>query len=60
MKANEDASLGTPDKDIVLVRPSFGRLDALDFHRVDEFVQIGREAFERLDPKKDSLKASVR
>jgi len=41
MKVNEDNSLKTPNKNIILIRPNFGDLDIIDFGKVDEFVDIG-------------------
>jgi len=44
MKANEDISLQTLWKKITFIRPIFGKLDILDFDKVDEFEKIGYEA----------------
>ena len=41
MKVNEDNSLKTPNKNIKLIRPKFGKLDIIDFNKIDEFIYIG-------------------
>jgi len=40
MKVNEDKSLETKNKNIVLIRPEFWKLDIMDFNKVDEFEKI--------------------
>jgi len=40
MKVNEDISLKTEWKDILLLRPDFWKLDIMDFNKVDNFVEL--------------------
>jgi NTE family protein len=48
LKANEDAALMTTGKNVLLVRPEFGGLHALDFNKVDGFVELGYDAAAKL------------
>ena len=46
MWVNEEKSLQTPGKNLKFLRPDFWQLDLMDFHKVDEFVEIGyKQAF---------------
>ncbi|MCD5380318.1 patatin-like phospholipase family protein, partial [Candidatus Gracilibacteria bacterium] len=49
MKVNEDNSLKTPNKNITFIRPDFGKLDIIDFNKVDEFVEIGYKDAKKLE-----------
>ncbi len=40
MKVNEDVSLATPWKKVLFMRPSFWKLDIIDFHKSKEFIEI--------------------
>lgn len=40
MKVNEDLSLKTKNKNIILLKPNFWDLDIIDFNKVDEFVDL--------------------
>ncbi len=40
MKVNEDNSLKTTNKNIILIKPNFWKLDLMDFGKVDEFVKV--------------------
>ena len=48
MKANEDTSIDTPNKNIQLIRPKFGKLDLADFNKVEQFVDLGYNAAQEL------------
>jgi len=48
MKVNEDNSLKTPGKSIKFIRPDFGKLDIIDFNKVEEFYEIGYKEGENL------------
>lgn len=49
MKTNEDISLLTVWKNIKLVRPNFWELDALDFNKLDKFIELGYEAIKEIE-----------
>lgn len=40
MKVNEDNSLRTINKNILLIRPDFWKLDMFDFAKIDDFIEI--------------------
>lgn len=41
MSINEERSMQVKDKNIVLIRPYFWKLDIIDFDKVDDFVELG-------------------
>lgn len=49
MKTNEDISLLTVWKNIKFIRPCFNWIDAIDFDKVDQFVELGYNAIRNID-----------
>lgn len=47
MKQNELSSLATPNKNIILLEPDYGKLDFIHFHKVDEFIEVWEKIAEK-------------
>jgi len=44
MKQNEERSIETNDKDVILIKPEYGDLEFYSFNKVDELVTVGYQA----------------